>query len=84
MPKLIVVIEIFLAATSGIDALPEHLFDRMLHARLVAGIRKKTGGGAGQPQLRVRLLQQQNASVRGDVPAGEIGNDLSGFAGWKS
>ena len=47
MPELIMVVEIFFAATNSIDPLPEHLLNGMLHARLAPVIWNKPGSGAG-------------------------------------
>jgi len=47
MPELIMVVDILFAAANGIDPLPEHLLDGMLHARLAPVVRNKPGGRAG-------------------------------------
>jgi hypothetical protein len=51
-------VEILLPTACAIDALPEHLFNQMLFARLAAGVRNKMGTGVGCSLFRVRLLQQ--------------------------
>ena len=84
MPKFIVVVEILFAASNGIDALAKHLLEGMAHARLATGVGNGSGGGAGQSQFFIRLPQQQNSAVGGDVPSRKIDGDLSGFTGWKT
>ena len=71
----VVVVEIFVAAAQPVDALRQQISQAVRDARRIARIAQHRGRRAAQTDALVDSSQQQQAAVRADVAAFEVGLD---------
>ena len=71
----VVVVEVLVAAAQPVDALREQIAQAVRDARRIAWIAEHGRGRAAQTNALVHTPQQQDATVRADVAALEVGLD---------
>ena len=69
--QLLVVVQVLVAQRQPVDALRQHLPDRVLHLLLIAPVTEAGGQTPQQVDLAIHLTQQQSPTVRGDLTGGE-------------
>ena len=77
------IIEILVTGSQPIDALPQQIDLAMGDQLWIARIRQRRIEGGDQAQPTIRLAQQQDAAIAGDIAPVEIGLDFPAIKAWK-
>jgi len=79
--EVVVVVQILVAQSQPEDALAHQIKNRMLHEPGVATVSETPGKALQQLDAAIRLLQQHDARVGGQLPAIKIGQNRSPIEG---
>ena len=78
MPKLVVIIAVFITKRKCVNPLPHQRQHRMINLPRLAFVRQLTGNRLGQAKMPIHLPQQWNSAVTGDESARKIRLNLAG------
>ena len=79
----VVIVEVLVAQGQSENALAQEVHLPVGDQKRVARVAQPPIQGGAEAQAAVRLAQEQNAPVAGDVAAGEAGLDFTAIKAWK-
>ena len=72
------IVEVLATQRQTVEPLGQQLGHGVIDIAGVARVVKAAGQRAGQAQAVIDLAEQEHAAVAGEIPGGELGDDLAG------
>ena len=77
MAQLVMIVQVFVAQSQGVDALPQQRQQRVLATGFAVRIAQPPGERLGQTEFAANGAEQRDAAVAGDVAAAKLRLDLA-------